>query len=277
MSESAWARLTDAVQRDPAVVGLVLTGARGKGVWTDHSDFDGLLVVEDAAVEAWRSRDLGDLDLTVLGATAFETYAEPFTPIAWRGYDFARLTAVVDRGGFQAALDRKGRLAPAAAETIAEEAIGGALNQLYRAAKSHRDGSVRAVRLDLLEFVPYLLTSLFALEGRHRPYNKLLAWDLGEEPLRAVDTPTLLTDVDAVAIHSGPRRGLAPRGGPPGVRRGRRRHARARGLGGPPRGRPADPPVRLTEAGRAGPALRGRTRTAGSRARAADPRPPPNP
>jgi len=199
MSESAWARLTDAARSDGAVIGLVLTGGRGKGVWTGHSDWDGLLVVTDAAVDRWRDRDPGDLDLTVLGTTAFETYAEPFTSFAWRGYDFARLTAAVDRGGFQAALDRKGRLAPRAAEVIADEAIGGALNQIYRAAKNQRDGAARAVRLDLVEFVAYLLTSLFALEGRHRPYNKLLAWDLDQERLRAVAADVFLADVDAVA------------------------------------------------------------------------------
>jgi hypothetical protein len=202
MSEASWRDLVGEAQGDESVIGLVLTGGRGKGVWTDRSDWDGLLVVGDPAVDRWRDRDAGDLDLTVLGATDFETYAEPFTAFAWRGYDFARLSADVDRGDFQAAVDRKGRLAPEAALVIAEEAIGGALNQLYRAAKSARDGASDAARLDLIESLPATLTALFALEGRHRPYNKLLAWDLRQEPLRALATDALLADMEAVATRT---------------------------------------------------------------------------
>lgn len=198
MSDAAWARLRDAAAADDRVVGLVVTGGRGKGVWTEHSDWDGLLVTADTDVDRWRSRDPEGIDLTILGETRFESYAEPFTPIAWRGYDFARLTAEIDRGGFQAALDRKGRLGPDAARRIAEDAIGGALNQLYRATKNARDGNEVATRLDLVEFVPYLLTALFALEGRHRPYNKLLLWELGQEPLAAIPSDELPAGLDAV-------------------------------------------------------------------------------
>jgi len=164
MSAADWQALVHDARDDLTAIGLVLTGGRGKGVWTEQSDWDGLLVVTDPAVQRWRDRDPGALDLTVIGATAFEAYAEPFTPIAWRGYDFARLSADVDRGGFQAALDRKGRLAPAAAATIAEEAIGGSLNQLDRAAKNARDEAMEAARLDLIESLSYSLTALFALE-----------------------------------------------------------------------------------------------------------------
>lgn len=106
MSAADWQALVHDARDDETAIGLVLTGGRGKGVWTELSDWDGLLVVTDQAVRHWRNRDRGELDLTVLGATAFERYAEPFTPIAWRGYDFARLSAALDRGGFQAALER---------------------------------------------------------------------------------------------------------------------------------------------------------------------------
>ena len=43
-------------REDPQIVGLVLTGSRGKGFGSESSDFDVLLVVRPEAPEAYRSR-----------------------------------------------------------------------------------------------------------------------------------------------------------------------------------------------------------------------------
>lgn len=183
MSEERWHRLVELASADDDVVGLVLTGGRGKGVASERSDWDGLLVVTDTTVSRWRGFDFGDLDMSVLGESEFADYAEPSSAFSWRRYDFAYLTPVIDRRGFGTLLQQKGQLAPDQAPLVAEEHLDAALNSLYRAAKNDRDGDETATLLDLAEMIGYYLTAAFALECRLRPYNKLLRWDLDRAPL----------------------------------------------------------------------------------------------
>lgn len=191
MTAAAWSRLVAAAEADHDVVGLVLTGGRGKAVSTHRSDWDGLLVVADDAVVRWRGSVPAGLDVSVVSASEWTTYAEPGTPYAWRAYDLAHLEATVDHGGFQNALQRKGRRPPRLAIEVASAAVGATLNHLYRAAKSSRQGDLGAARLDLAEMVPAFLEAVFALEGRYRPYNSLLAWELSQHPLRSVPSGVL--------------------------------------------------------------------------------------
>lgn len=191
MTAAAWSELAAAADADPAVVGLVLTGGRGKAVSSHLSDWDGLLVVADDAVARWRSAVPDALDVSVVPASEWTTYAEPGTPFSWRAYDLAHLNAAVDHGGFQKALQRKGRRPPAQALEVASASVGAALNHLYRAAKSSRGGDLGAARLDLAEMVAAFLEAVFALEGRYRPYNVLLAWELTQHPLRSVSSGVL--------------------------------------------------------------------------------------
>jgi hypothetical protein len=57
------------------------------------------------------------------------------------------------------------------------------VNGAYRSAKNHRDGRTDEAHLDAAESLPHLLTALFALHRRVRPYNKYLGWELRQHPL----------------------------------------------------------------------------------------------
>jgi hypothetical protein len=207
VSQATWDRLSEEASADDQVVGLVLTGGRGKGVATPLSDWDCLLVVADEAMPRWRRFDFGDLDVTLVSEAEFADYAEPGTAFSWRAYDFAHLSPDVDRRGFGALLSSKGSLTAQRGRQIAEEHLGAALNSLYRATKNRRDGNEEATLLDLAEMTGYYLTSLFALDGRLRPYNKLLRWDLERAALVTTEltaellfpllTKTLQGDLDA--------------------------------------------------------------------------------
>jgi hypothetical protein len=58
------------------------------------------------------------------------------------------------------------------------------LNSLYRSVKSHRDGRPLEAHLDGAESLPPLLSAIFALNRRVRPYNKYLRWELEHHPLQ---------------------------------------------------------------------------------------------
>jgi hypothetical protein len=78
--------------------------------------------------------------------------------------------------------------------------LDGYVNMAYRALKSERDGRRLESRLDAAESVPWWLDVVFTLEGRVRPYNKYLAWELREHPLSVAEwsAERLLPQVEAI-------------------------------------------------------------------------------
>jgi hypothetical protein len=77
------------------------------------------------------------------------------------------------------------------------------LNSSHRSLKNQRDGNHLGALLDASETLPRLLDFLFAVEGRVKPYNKFLEWELREHPLRdegeGLSPGELLEHIEAVA------------------------------------------------------------------------------
>lgn len=186
MSE-AYAELRALARRDPNVVGLFLGGSRGKGLPTEHSDYDVYLIVDKKVGEYRRRFPLrhgDDPEVIVLSLAEFRRHAAIGSESEWNRYTFAHLIAELDKTGeIQQLLDEKGTLPRDAARGIAAEALDAYINQYYRSAKNTRDGDELAARLDAAESVPYFLLTLFALHERVRPYNKFLRWELEQHPL----------------------------------------------------------------------------------------------
>ncbi|MEV7625648.1 nucleotidyltransferase domain-containing protein [Actinoplanes sp. NPDC089786] len=159
---------------DPQVVGIVLTGSHARGTATDRSDID-LCVVTHAPRERRREKVIDEFSRTPRQlADTSDTYQR---------YTFRGARVLLDRGGVQPLVDQQATPTPAEARTWARDNLDGYVNFLYRAAKSQRDGHPTAAALDLAESIPWLLTTVFALHGRLRPYNKYLSWELEKFPL----------------------------------------------------------------------------------------------
>ena len=186
-AEEAYARLRGQAEGDPNVLGLVLGGSRGKGCATDRSDYDVYLVVDDDAPARARygTRRGEPLDVAVFSLEAFAAHAALGSETEWNRYTFAHVTAGLDKldGRIQQLVDEKGALPAPAAPQFAAEALDGYVNAYYRSAKNLRDGLALEAHLDAAESLPWLLTTLFALHGRVRPYNKYLRWELERHPL----------------------------------------------------------------------------------------------
>src|SRR5215207_3064941 len=113
-------RLLREAQDDPSIVGLALTGSRGKGFGTDASDFDVLLVVRPEMLAAYRTRFYEEepwsaFDSWVTSLPELEPVAASWEePLAWEEfcnlrYSFANISALVDKSGqLQRLLDEKG-------------------------------------------------------------------------------------------------------------------------------------------------------------------------
>ncbi len=204
--------VTARAQADPAVQGLILTGSHARGMATPHSDYDLVVVVAQRGgqwVQTSRSPEFDEIVYTV------EDLAD--TSDAWQRYAFRGAQVLLDRleGRIVDLVQRQCVPTPTEAAAVASEALDGYLNQVYRAAKNRRDGRLIEARLDETESVSWLLSTLFALHGRIRPYNKYLRWELRTYPLgdpwdpdtlpeRIADHPAgLFADIEDLARRRG--------------------------------------------------------------------------
>jgi hypothetical protein len=107
-------------------------------------------------------------------------------------------------GEIAAIVDRKRRLTADEAKAIVDADFDDAINSIYRALKSAEAARVREARLDAIEAIAPLLTTIFALERRVRPFNRWLEHDLALEPLAMPAVADLLSRVDALAVEATP-------------------------------------------------------------------------
>lgn len=155
---------------------------------TDESDYDVWVVVDDDAppglldVAGYRS---ANLDLAVWTLAQFRGYALPGEAEFWDAYSFVGARVLLDRcvGLIGELAAHKARLGRPEAHRCVAECLDPYTNSVYRSLKSRRDGRTLAARLDAVESVPFLVSVLFALHGRIRPYNKYLQWELEHRPL----------------------------------------------------------------------------------------------
>lgn len=108
-------------------------------------------------------------------------------------------------------IDREGTIAPlvVAEGAIPEErrlplargALDAYVNSLYRSAKCWRNRNALGARLEAADSIGHLLTVIFALEGRHRPYYGYLERKLRAVPLERfpLDAEGLLARIDAIS------------------------------------------------------------------------------
>lgn len=184
--------LVEVARADDRVLGLVLTGSRGRGPFARaDSDWDVRLVVRDDALSetaaAFATGHGASVETVVFSLTDFECAGEIGSPTAWDRYSYAHAQVVLDKfeGRIGELVAAKGILSREAAREVATEKLDDYINAYYRSAKNLGDGLVVEGHLDAAESVSPFLTTLFALHERVRPFNKFLRWELQEYPLGA--------------------------------------------------------------------------------------------
>jgi hypothetical protein len=100
---SSFERLLQRARADANVLGVILSGSRGRGTARPESDWDCYVIVgqDDPGLAADLPPDVHHvgLDATVLTLAAFELYAAPGTRNAWEAYAFAHAAIEHDRLG----------------------------------------------------------------------------------------------------------------------------------------------------------------------------------
>jgi hypothetical protein len=121
----------------------------------------------------------------------FRTHGLPGSGKEWNRPTFQHVRVEVDKldGEIRRLVDEKARLTPDDARKLAVEALDGYINMLLRSLKNAEAGRAVAARLDAAESIPFLLTTLFAFDGRVRPFNKWLEYEVRRQPLSFADIP----------------------------------------------------------------------------------------
>lgn len=199
--------------RDPYVLGLFLSGSRGKGFEIAHSDYDIVIVVQDEAPDTvaqayTRYAEHPQLEVFPRTLAAFRSANALGSDTAWARYDYSHVRAILDKTGeIQDLIDAKGTLPQAQRDAYLRNNLDAYLNAHYRALKRHRAGDGLGAKLEAVCGLPFLLATLFGLEGRHAPYLGYLERELRAYSLEHVSGPRLLeliedvTEGDPVAQH----------------------------------------------------------------------------
>lgn len=186
MPDLSFEELVERARADERVVGLFLGGSRGKGANVrPGSDYD-VRIVGDA--EEYRTPRGTKLEVVVMSLEDLRNAPE------WDRYTFTHVRAIIDKTGeLQGILEAKGRLTAAESAERASLALDAYMNSLHRGLKRpHGIGG----RLHAAEAAVHLLTCLFALEGRLRPFHDYLEWELANHPLPGWSGAELLRLID---------------------------------------------------------------------------------
>lgn len=194
MNYEQWLELARGEER---ILGVVVTGSRGRGALVhDASDWDLRVVVRDGDEAFADTLDTPHGSEVEVSAATLEDFRS--TTPEWDRYSYAHAAVPVDKldGEIARLAAEKGRLGDEEAKRVAQEALAAYTNALYRSLRDAERGLDLAARLDAADAVSALLTAIFALERRVRPFNKYLQWELETHPLAwdASELADLLAD-----------------------------------------------------------------------------------
>ncbi len=187
-------------EADRDVLGIVLMGSRGFDAYVTHrSDYD-LLVIVRSELDPWRTEHGSSVETWPMTLDRFRVHGLAGPDAAWNRPAFLGVRVVLDRleGEISRLVEQKRVLTPDESRTIAAERLDGYVNSLYRSLRNLEAGRPLEGRLDALESIGPLLDAVFAFEGRVRPFNKWLRYELGRRPLAFDDLAGL---VEALSNH----------------------------------------------------------------------------
>jgi hypothetical protein len=147
--DDRFSELLERMWIDDNVLAFWLDGSRGKDQATADSDYDCTMIVRDAVWRDYHARHASagrsGIDLTVLTLGQFRSEAAWGSPDAWKRYNFAHLTPLIDRtGSIQMLFDEKAHVPPPVIDSFIRAAVDHVINQVFRALKCLRDGDAPA-------------------------------------------------------------------------------------------------------------------------------------
>jgi hypothetical protein len=170
---------------DPNVLGVALHGSRGFDAYVkEQSDVDAFVIV-DHEPERWRTPHGGPVEAWPMTLEEFREHALPGNRDAWNRSAFLGVKVVLDKldGEIARIVQRKRKLTDDEARAIVAVSLDDYINALFRSLHNLDAGRELEGRLDAMDTIPPLLTTVFALDARVRPFNKWLLHEVEARPL----------------------------------------------------------------------------------------------
>ncbi len=182
-------KILDEAKNNSDIVGFILVGSRGKGFENEHSDYDAVMVVKDDVAnvmhDKYEMQTLDDVDLSVHSLSDFKTFAAWETPESWDRYNYAHVKILVDKTGgeLEKIVHEKGHIPQEKLDKFIDWWIDGYVNGVYRSVKCIRNGNLFGAHIEAANSMLDLLTLVFAMNGRHRPFLGYAEKELKAYPL----------------------------------------------------------------------------------------------
>ena len=188
-NEEIFKQVIEEAKEDPNIIGLFLSGSRGKNLQKRYSDYDVIIIVKDGMTEFYKkkyeNREITNFDFSIFSISSFRRYAEIGSPTEWDRASFTHVNAIVDKTGeIQKLINEKGRIPKDKIEKYVSGYLDGYINAVYRSLKCFRDGNVFCARLEAAKSIEYFLKIIFGIGGRVVPFPKYLEWELENYPLK---------------------------------------------------------------------------------------------
>lgn len=191
--ETCFRALLAYAEQDDDVLALFVFGSRGRddGMADARSDYDVAVVLKEGLDvlrtfdERWPYVHGAAVEVARSTLSELREHGEYGTATACARSQYAHVRLLVDKtdGDVRAVLAEKQRIPTGVRERVVREALDAYVNSTYRSLRYGMVGARGGARLDAAESIPHLLTAVFAMAGRVRPFNKYLAAELRRQPL----------------------------------------------------------------------------------------------
>lgn len=188
-TELKFNKILDEARNDPNIIAFWLGGSHGKGMVTENSDYDCVMIVNDDVLGEYKKKYYAqitsDIEFWIMTLQTFRDHAAWGSQYVWDRYNYAHIKPIIDKTGgeIEKLFLEKSVIPPDKVKEAVSGYLDAYVNQIYRSLKCYRDGNVIASKLEAAESIPWLLNSIFGLEGRLRPYYKYIQWELKNYPL----------------------------------------------------------------------------------------------
>lgn len=179
-------------EENDQILGLILVGSRGKEFENEYSDYDLVVIIKDGAAidvsKKYTDNKIDNIDVKLYSLSDFKKYAAWDSPESWDRYNYEHVKILDDKtnGKLMEIIKEKGYIPEDKREKLINWWLDAYINGVYRSIKCIRNNNLVGAHLEAVNSILDLLTLVFAINGRHRPFLGYVQKELEKYPLESL-------------------------------------------------------------------------------------------